>query len=512
MGTSLKVGLGAAAASVAGVGIESLAGPALAAEAEPAAKPRSIVGGLTAPPPVPPDFQTYVSRPDLTPPGVAIAKVANYAAMAGRAQPGYIFVALRSAPSLSLPPGAIPGLTILDTDGNLVWFQPRTGTYQDSFNFRPQTYKGKTVLTSFQGLIGPGYGVNGTYPILDSTYKTIATVSAVGHPSDLHEFLLTSEGTAMLSSYETTSKVIIGHAQEVDVATGDLIFDWPCYPEVPVSDSYVTGTLDYFHINSVDLWPGKERNLLISARNTCTIYLVDRATKKVIWRLHGKSNNFNMAVGTQFWYQHDARALLDGSGLSVFDDGSQPSPEHNSWGKVIALDQQKMTATVRHEFDHTTVPLDVGSQGNFQLIKSTGGHFMGFGSAGYFSEYAPPGAALDSPLILDGRYPTSAESYRAYMGDWTGRPPVTELALAVLTGAASGNFVGFASWNGATEVASWQLLAGKSPSSLAQVALVPKAGFETSMPFSLTGATAFQVKALSTSGSILGTSQVVAAT
>ena len=45
------------------------------------------------------------------------------------------------------------------------------------------------------------------------------------------------------------------------------------------------------------------------------------------------------------------------------------------------------------------------------------------------------------------------------------------MPLAALTVAAS--------WNGATEVASWQVLAGASPTSLAPVASAPKSGFQT---------------------------------
>ena len=48
---------------------------------------------------------------------------------------------------------------------------------------------------------------------------------------------------------------MVGHAHE-DVATNDLLFDWPCYPAVSPELSYSGQTGDYFHGNSIDLWPG----------------------------------------------------------------------------------------------------------------------------------------------------------------------------------------------------------------------------------------------------------------
>ena len=64
-----------------------------------------------------------------------------------------------------------------------------------------------------------------------------------------------------------------------------------------------------------------------------------------------------------------------------------------------------------------------------------------------------------------------------------------------------------ASWNGATEVASWQLLGGTSANSLQIVgAPVNKMGFETSIPDSTATDKVFEMEALDATGKILGTS------
>lgn len=509
LGNTLKLGATVAAASVAGLlGDATLAGAQGSTTGTASIPDVFPVPPVTAPPPPPSPVWRFVSRPDLTPSGVSMVKSTAFDSQV--APPSYIFLAPRSAPSSSMPPGAQPGLMIIDLDGNLVWFKPMTVSSESPFNFRVQTYGSKPVLTWFQGALGPGYGVGGDYVLMDSSYSQLTTVTAKNYPSDLHEFILTPESTALLTAYEVSGSLVIGHAQEIDVANGDLVFDWPCYPAVATSESYTGTTGDYFHINSIDLWPGSARNLLVSSRNCCAMYLVERSSKQILWRLHGKRSNFKINTGAEMWYQHDGRALLDGSGVSFFDDASQPGPEHQSWGKVVTLDQTSKQAILRHQYNHQTTVIDTGSQGNCQLLPN-GGHFVAFGAEPYFSQYGPSGASVLSAQLLDGRLYNGVETYRAFMFDWSATPPVSELALVVLNGAGSGNFVAFASWNGATEVASWQLSAGPSSTSLSPVAVAAKDGFETPIAITYSGAKAFRVAALNGIGQVIGTSGVVSA-
>jgi hypothetical protein len=65
-----------------------------------------------------------------------------------------------------------------------------------------------------------------------------------------------------------------------------------------------------------------------------------------------------------------------------------------------------------------------------------------------------------------------------------------------------------ASWNGATDVASWRVLAGSSPGQLAAVAAAPQAGFETTISAPPTGRYV-AVQAVGREGAVIGTSNVV---
>jgi hypothetical protein len=473
--------------------------------------------------PVPPvNHTSYVSRPDLTPVGVTINKAVAFSA--DGQGPRFIFCAPKSPLAANaglvtirhdiFPPGATPGLMILDTAGELVWFKPLPGPHDIPFNFRVQTYRGRPTLTWFQGELQGAHGV-GHYVLADDTYQVIGQVHGTGYPCDLHEFILTPEGTALHTAYEQGIvtedgfPIIVGHAQEVDVATNELLFDWSCYPVVDPYLAYTHQLGDYFHINSIGLWPGPERNLIVSSRNTCAVYLVDRLTKQVIWRLGGKASDFTMGPGARFYFQHDARALADGSGVSLFDDASHPCPEGWASGKVLALDTEARTATLVNRFLHTDHELRTPSQGNCQLLPD-GRHVVGWGFLPFFSVYPAAGDGVEVPLILDGRFPKGADSYRTLMFDWVGRPPLSELAVAVHPSGANGGLTAWVSWNGATEVVTWQVNGGSSTSVLEPLAMAERTGFETAINFNPGNATIFEVVALDITGQVLGRSSAVA--
>ena len=213
------------------------------------------------------------------------------------------------------------------------------------------------------------------------------------------------------------------------------------------------------------------------------VYLVDRQTKQVVWRLGGKRSDFSMGPGSRFYFQHDARALADGSGLSLFDDASAPCPEKLASGKVLDLDMDAMTATLRHRYLHTDGEMNTPSQGNCQLL-ADGGHVVGWGYRPYFSVYAPSSEeTLGAPLILDGRFPEGAASYRTFLFDWRGNPPESEMAVVVRPAGVAGQLTAWVSWNGATEVVAWRVNGGPSPAALLPLVTAPKVGFETAIEF-----------------------------
>ena len=208
------------------------------------------------------------------------------------------------------------GAVIVDNDGEAIWENPLAGKV--TTNFRVQRYRDSPVLTWWEGTIELGHGV-GEYVIADASYSTIRRVQASGGlRGDLHEFVLTPRGTALLTSYIVTEADLssVGGSrkgtvqdavfQELDLATGKLLLEWHSLERIPFEESYATVTADwdFFHINSVDL--DSDGNLLVSSRSTHTVYKIDRSGK-ILWRLGGKHSDFAMAPGSAFAWQHDVR-------------------------------------------------------------------------------------------------------------------------------------------------------------------------------------------------------------
>ncbi len=402
------------------------------------------------------------------------------------------------------------GPLILDPTGQLIWFKPmrRTG----AFNVEVQSYQGNSVLTYWQGqVVPPGVG-NGVDVILDHTYTTIATVHAGnGYHADLHEFQITPRGTALISAYAPVpanlqsvggppnGTVLDSVIQEINIAAGKVLWQWRAFTHVPLADSCVGvgAPFDYFHLNSIQQLPGDK--LLVSARHTCAVYEIDKRTGKIVWQLGGKHSSFRMGRGTGFAWQHDAH--LDGNTLTVFDNAAGPGPatERQSRALRVRLGFKTRRATLVRAYTNTPSVLS-SNEGSVQTLPD-GNTFVGWGGSPYFSEFGPGGQQLFSAHL-----PSPMQSYRAYRFPWWGQP-VTTPSIAAASAPAGGTTV-YASWNGATDVASWQVLAGPISSLLLPVGQFPKTSFESSMQVTSAGPY-FQVQALGAGGQVLGTSATV---
>ncbi len=111
-------------------------------------------------------------------------------------------------------------------------------------------------------------------------------------------------------------------------------------------------------------------------------------------------------------------------------------------------------------------------------------------------------------IVFDAHFARADDgSYRAIRARWHGTPATTPRAAA----DQRGNRVAvWASWNGATDVVRWQVLAGDSEQALAAVATRTRHGFETAI--SVPGRHRFiAVRALDADGRVLATSRTVTA-
>jgi hypothetical protein len=439
----------------------------------------------------------FRSRPDLHPPVIEVTKQAHDTAS------GHIFIAPKNGPDEAGP--GQDGCMILDDDGQPVWLRLLQNEDMDVMNFRAQAYKGETVLTWWEGL-HTGFG-QGEYVIFDGSYREITRVRAGnGYEGDHHEFLISPQDTALITIYNKVpgdsiptgdpadGNVLDGIVQELDIETGEVLFEWHSLEHVGLDESY-TKPYDYFHINSIDVYD--ENHLLISSRNTCTVYKIDRKTGEVVWRLGGKKSDFEMGPGTVTAFQHDARRRPDGT-VTIFDNGYVNKVEQ-SRGIMVDVDEDAMSAKLAREYTYPDKLL-CETQGNVQVLPN-GNVFVGWGSEPVYSEFD-----ADGKLLFSAAFPTESESYRAFRLQWSGQP-TDDPAMAVESGPED-EVTLYASWNGATEVTTWQVLAGSAPDQLEVLASAPRQGFETVITVHTTEPYV-SLMAVNSSGKVLGTTNAI---
>jgi hypothetical protein len=438
-----------------------------------------------------PEFR---SRPDLRIPTFAVDVHRPGTA------PGLIFVSPYGAPN------GQEGAVIADSSGRAVWEYPFE---LEIDNFGVQTYQGNQVLTWWQGRIQDGHGV-GSYVIANNAYQAIAQVQAGnGLRGDLHEFLLTSRGTALLTCYRIASADLrsVGGSrngtiqdacfQEVDVASGAVLLEWHSLEHIALSDSYwpIGPLWDYVHLNSIDV--DVDGNLLVSSRNTHTVYKIDRSSGEIIWALGGKRSDFTIGPDARFAWQHDVR-IHPGGTMTIFDnEGSPFVAGGQSRALVLNIDEQRRTAKLAHEYRHPQA-LASSSKGSVQLL-ANGNVFVGWGAEPFISEFSQSGE-----LLFDARLGDDYIFYRAFRTQWSGSPPGSP---DVATRRSVTHTDVYVSWNGDTNVTHWTVLAGASPITLAPAATSKRTGFETrlSVPSSDTHVA---VSGNNSSGTTITTSRV----
>jgi hypothetical protein len=452
-------------------------------------------------------LQRFRSAPTLEAPTVHVSTPAGPGS-----EPGDILAAVYASAN---GPG---GPMIFEGDGRLVWFKPLPAKISAT-DLQLQSYDGQPALSWWQGKLLPqGFG-EGEEIIDDSAYRQIAVVPAGnGLYADLHDFQIDADDTALLTAYDpvhcdlaalggpANGAVTDGAFQEIDLKTGLVRREWHALDHVAISATYAkleagkartAFPFDFFHVNSLQQLPGGET--LISARNTWTIYAVNSATGQVLTRIGGKHSTVVMGPGTRTAWQHDARMLPDGE-ITVFDNGSEPKVQPQSRGIVERMDPATEKMTLLEQYTHSPA-VSAGTQGNMQTLPD-GNLMIGWGVEPYIDEYSAAGK-----LLFGASVAAASQSYRAFRETWNAQP-ASRPALFVARATSGGSRFAYASWNGATQVARWRVLAGRYRQRLAPVASAARSAFETAIP--VPGSQPWlELQALGRGGKVLGSSAAI---
>lgn len=428
------------------------------------------------------------------------------------------------------------GPTILKADGTLVW---TTDQYQTTTNLKVQRYRGLDFLTFWSGHKEKSVGW-GTYYMLDAGYEIVHKVEAVGENlhGDLHDFEITGDDTALFTIYNVTQADLTSMGmgrtkhgwitdsvfQEVDIATGDLLFEWRASEHFDAAASFMTHPFggyvrsipfDFFQINSVQ--KDSDGNFLISSRHLHSVMCIDGRNGDVLWVLGGIENEFkdlDDGEATNFGWQHDARWVSEPEGTISLFDNSMAWPHvkaSDSKGRIIKINTLNRTATQVQTYTSLHGALS-SSQGSLQVLQDDDGDrvFVGWGSSAAYTEHS-----MDGQLLCETHFAASAlfwwervKSYRVTkVASWSATPGAWDPNAVIRAGKL------YVSWNGATEVALWELQG--STSSTAEewrtIDIVAKHKFEDVFVLPADAAVEiYRVVAFDAKGTMLRRSNVVA--
>lgn len=321
---------------------------------------------------------------------------------------------------------------------------------------------------------------------------------------DFHEFKILPGGKTALACAHWAKEISleeIGHPDkqsffttagfyEFDLATGKKLTWWDAsapgnialHESVHLDNSTEPEESpghDYLHINSVE----KDGNgdYLVSMRFTNTIYLVSGIDGTIKWRLGGQETDFDQDF--KFSKQHDARVLEQNGNryvISLFNNASDDKGDDEDVSSVLVVElnmsASPKTARLIRRYDRPDHRLS-RLRGSAQKLPN-GNIFVSWSDDGYISEFSSEGTNL-----MEARFMTTGfYNYRAYKYEFTGRPAQPPAVFGSVAGSERNkpSTTIYVSWNGATDVASWNLHVqegeGQAPYLIANI---KKTAFET---------------------------------
>jgi Arylsulfotransferase (ASST) len=401
-------------------------------------------------PGTPGEAQQYESN-NIKPPTVTITQAATAAAA-----PGDIF----ATPYLG--PGE-HGPMIFESSGRLVWFH-LLPTGWNAADFGLQTYEGAADLVWWQGEVTSlGFGL-GEDVIMNDHYEVLAKIEAAnGLRDDLHDIELTSSGAAFVTAYEP---IRIGTAAAGGEATAEATAEAAAAKPKPKSRVVLDGVVQEIDVETgLVMWEWDSVGHVALAQSGA--HVPAKRTEPY-----------------DYFHVESVQRLQDGN-LRIGALGTAAVYEVGAnTGKVLTREAVSAESAALNGGDEQ--PLENGNK------------LLYDGAAAGFAEYDPEGQP-----VYSASFPSGEISGRVYREPWsaqpTGRPGVATKASGTKTNV-------YVSWNGVTDVARWELLAGESPSKLTPVAMAADTGFETR--FSIPMAPYVEVIALGAAGEVIAESNV----
>lgn len=219
--------------------------------------------------------------------------------------------------------------------------------------------------------------------LLNSEFQEEASLKTVGlNHTDNHEFLISSEGTFIFASYNSSYRDMRPWGLSENELTrdsviqelsdqGEVLFEWDSWDHIDVNNCLNHRFPDdYAHLNSIQIAP--DGNLIASLRGCSMVVKIDRAagTGATIWDVGGINPSLQI-VGdpfSEFCGQHTASEDVDGN-LYIFDNGGHCNGSREETSGLFSR-------ALKYSLD-----LDAG-QANFQRDYSLYGSYSEYTTSG----------------------------------------------------------------------------------------------------------------------------------
>jgi hypothetical protein len=233
---------------------------------------------------------------------------------------------------------------ILDTNGTPVWYQRSAGTNSLNLTLLP----GGRLAWGLSAGLGFGIDPKAAFEIFNLHTRTATLLRAPIVPTDFHELHPMSNGDLMMLSspllsdmdltplgFKANSTIVDCVLEEVN-PLGQAVWTWRGSEHIAPAESihptaaFLNGQLvyDIFHCNSIDT-DFMNTAVLLSSRNADAIYLIDKQSGQILWKMGGNTLSHDgaqiLTIANDpegaFHAQHDAR-FQPGGDISMYDDQS----------------------------------------------------------------------------------------------------------------------------------------------------------------------------------------------
>ncbi len=262
---------------------------------------------------------------------------------------------------VSLTGPGVNYVAILDNHGVPIFYR-----FDDQFalDFKWHAETGERSYARLTGTRNQWGRRNSERVVLDANFNEVQRITTVGlSHTDHHDFLIRPNNELVLIAYDggirdmtafgLTSEELVEDSvvQIIDRATTQVLFEWNSWDQLPYEDQlYNPQRAEYAHVNSV--FVDSDGNIIISARGTSQVVKISRPSGQVMWKLGGKSNqfNFNGDPFSQICGQHTATRLENGN-LLIFDNGQNCWPisaERGDHTRIVeyTVDEQALEVTL----------------------------------------------------------------------------------------------------------------------------------------------------------------------